>query len=271
MSRGREPAVQCHRLSRHLRCSDAIDAGADGSRTRSRSGSYQGTARPTTLSISARTRRSTSGGRLPSSHSFSSGRISSRTRSSIVGPPRIDLRRAAGRQGAQQATDRGCSGGGGFRRQQVGDLARRFRTDRLAAGGGGGDVMAGGSGPVRGRLDGCPPGGSAPGPADRRRVSGSTGRIRRVVGVIIMDCVQHQHIVVRAGGFAAAPPPSRRASSSFRMRRMEARISSIDGSAPSGVAGRRSVCRSSALLRPSAARLIGRVVAEADPAILHRL
>ena len=49
--------------------------------------SAQTPAREITRSISARTRRSTSGGRLLSSQSFSIGRISSRTRSAIVGPP----------------------------------------------------------------------------------------------------------------------------------------------------------------------------------------
>src|SRR5262249_41586813 len=44
-------------------------------------------AREITRSISARTNRSTNGGRLLSSHSFSIGRSSSRTRSAIVGPP----------------------------------------------------------------------------------------------------------------------------------------------------------------------------------------
>src|SRR5580698_1477950 len=44
-------------------------------------------ARAITRSISTRTSRSTSGGRLLSSHSFSNGLISSRTRSAMVGPP----------------------------------------------------------------------------------------------------------------------------------------------------------------------------------------
>ena len=46
-------------------------------------------------------------GRLVSSHCFSSGRISSRTMSSMVGPPRVDLGRALGGQRAQQRADRG--------------------------------------------------------------------------------------------------------------------------------------------------------------------
>ena len=44
-------------------------------------------ARPTTRSISARTRRSTIGGRFWSSHCLSIGRSSSRTTSSMLGPP----------------------------------------------------------------------------------------------------------------------------------------------------------------------------------------
>ena len=92
---------------------------------------YQGTTRPTTRSISARTRRSTSGGRLASSQAFSSGRSSSRTMSSMVGPPlRTCVVRS--RQRAHQAVDRGRRRG---RRPPGATRPRRRHLARAAAAG----------------------------------------------------------------------------------------------------------------------------------------
>src|ERR1700761_9014382 len=59
------------------------------------------------------------------------------------------------------------------------------------------------------------------------------------------------------------------ASSSFRIRRMEARISSIDGSAFSGAGGE--VGWSVIDVPASAARLASGVIAKADPFVLDRL
>src|SRR6476659_3180300 len=66
------------------------------------------------------------------------------------------------------------------------------------------------------------------------------------------------------GGCAAAAGTS----SSLRMRRIEARMSSIEGSLPGGPGG--GVCDALIVL-VSSARLVGRVLAEAHPLLLRRV
>ncbi len=72
-----------------------------------------------------------------------------------------------------------------------------------------------------------------------------------------------------AGGVSAGGLPSAAgASSSLRMRRIEARMSSIEGSAPVVPGG---VCEALIVTVFSATRLVGRVVAKTGPLVLHRI
>ena len=91
--------------------------------------SRQGTARPTTRSISARTSRSTMPGRLASSHCFSSGRSSARTMILDGRSAAVNLGGALRRQSAHQRPDRSRCRRRGLRRHQ-GRGGRRCRCHK---------------------------------------------------------------------------------------------------------------------------------------------
>src|SRR5579859_3210675 len=160
----------------------------------------QGTTRPTTRSISARTKRSTRGGRCTSSHSFSNGRISSRTRSSMVGPP---LRTCEYRSAASVCT--------------------RLQTEEAAAAAASGATRPVGGGTTTGTA-GCSDciGGSATGVSSTTRVGSGT--------IILGSSTSTPSLGSTSGLCGGEASAGGVVSSSLRIRRIEARISSIDGS-----------------------------------------
>ena len=239
-----EPAFQCHhalprsaRTAQRGRVTDCqklppVEAGI---------AVYQGTARPTTRSISARTRRSTIGGRLRPAIASAAAAV-----------PRARYPRASARRhrpaspgrppGCAPAADRGRRGGGRLRRKQIRRRDRGLACDRRRRGRYRHGLLLGdrfGRRRVRHGSSGSPRiGGSAFGPRfGDRPVRLRVIRVRRGFGRGHHHrVVQHQHVVLRRGLRGSF---HRRGgdSSSFRIRRMEARISSIDGSALSGVGG----------------------------------
>ena len=157
----------------------------------------------------------------------------------------INLRRASRRQSSDQAANRGCGGGSGFRRNQIRCRRRWFpgigtveQASRPASPGGSGRLGGGHVPAVKRRRHRVrKPSGSAS--------AAATAGFRRGHH---HGLVQHQHIVVRRAA-SAGSAGSAGTSSSFRIRRMEARISSIDGSAPSRCGWRgRLVCHSRAIV-----------------------
>ena len=96
-----------------------------------RSGSPRG--RPRARSRPAPAARPAAAG-CASSHSFSIGRSSSRTRSSIVGPPPMDLRPSRCGQRAHQRADRGRGRGGGLGRDQAGPRAAALTACGVGSG-----------------------------------------------------------------------------------------------------------------------------------------
>src|SRR5271166_336158 len=203
----------------------------------------QGTARPTTRSISARTRRSTSGGRLASNQDFSSGRSSSRTMSSSVGPPLCTRMVRSARVRTRPSTeDAAAAAASGATSVDASGATDRGATVRVGAGATGSASCAGSGTIIAGSRTSTLP------PAD------SSG-----------GC--------DAGGLS----PAAGASSSLRIRRIEARISSIDGSPPAALpggvpaAGPGGVCDPLIVLVFSTARLVGREIAQTNPFVLHRI